>query len=569
VLEVNIVVLCKKLDRPIQFLAYCIVIAAFLISIAFPLVLQYTAPYGAPPAANSIWIVTNGHLVETNSYVPPPHVYWRSAIDTENQYPVSSIMLSVLMLISSIPFQYAVFIPLASIGNIVYFVLARYILKGITSNKSYVLLFSALYYLFFVSCNLQATTSGRAVLGLTLFTFFLYIYLRFSRGGLPSKFQHDRFWSVVALLLIGIAIGNAYYMGTVDIIGLMLLMIAGIALTRNVFPRKRWWLEFSIMILLIFLFLGKNTLTETSHNTSLSDFFSNIVQYFGTMFGRLGIKLPWVNTAPTQWAVQLVSFDPIIIFWQRFSFFIQYSSIIAIIVCLISYRPRKYFRSPKSTVWLFSVFLLFASLGELSYFTTGPAGAERLLLMYGPIVTLSLIIMFPLKGLKSRQIRQICMFLVIVLLCFGIWGEVQFAWVYGRSSGRPFAYNNVYSVSDFLCNNSASNKPFILGGDAYYTAQVFFITSLNNKTVSVIPEPLGADAITLHMAMESGNLQDFLSAMYLRQINYLLIVDDGRPLWGDGWGYMIDEPNTDALTKLQFSPIYDDGRTQLFHLPPN
>jgi hypothetical protein len=553
-------------NRLLQLLAYSIVIAALVISVAYPLVLQFTGPYAAPPAANANWIVTAGHVVDVNTHLPLPNAYWRSAISYENQYPVPSIILSILMLITSIPSQYAMFIPLAAIGNIIYFVLARYILKNVTSNKSYVLLFSALYYLFFVAVNIQATTAGRAVFGLTLFTFFIYLYLRFLNMPSASNFKLAPYQSVVTLLLFSIVIGYTYYFSTVDIIGLMLLVAIGIFFTRNIFPRKHSWLEFSILILLVFLFLGTETVSVTSQFTNPSAFFSNVVQYFGMLFDRFGIHISGVT--PTLWNVDLISYNSFISFWYRFATYIRYTSIISVVACLLVYTRKNQLGNSKTILWLFSLFLVFATSGEIAYLTSGPQGPERLLLLYGPIVTISLIILIPTKRQALKWLKRLLIITMAVSLCFGIWGAFQYTWSYTQESGRPFTYNNVYPVSQFILSASNSSTPFILTGDAYYTANLFFIASLYNRTVTVIPEPLENDSVSLNTALTTGNLEGFLVSMNQRQIKYLLLANDGRPLYGDAWGYIVESPNPAAITNLTLSRIYDDGQTKLFQLPP-
>ena len=516
----------------------------------------------------SEWIVNNGHLAKDSSFISSTHVFWKSSIDDEVQYPVSSILISELELVSSVPLQYTMFIPIAGIANIIYLVLAKYILTGITKNKSYALFLSSLFYLYTVSATLHANTSGRAVLGLTFFTFFLYIYLRFSQGSQQGNYSTSPIWSTTSLLLIGLVVGNTYYFATLDILALMLLIVATTVFSKRSLPRKRMYLELSILILAVFLFFGKPLILEKLETTNITYFFSNIVQYVSTMLGRLGLHLDWINTAPTKWAVELTTFDPISVLGQRISFITQYSGIIAILACLVAFRPRNGARTSNDRVWLFCLFLLFCTFGEFGYFTAGPAGAERLLLLFGPIVTLYLVLVFSQKSLKFNWIKKIVTLLVILLLCLSIWGEFRYSWNYGSASGRPFAYDYTNPVAEFLCAHSTAANPITLTGDEYFASNIFFISSIHNKTDSVIPEPLVDDTIYLHDALVTGNTSSFLLAMNARHINYLFIVDDGKPFYGDGWGYIIQAPSADKTVNLNFSLVFNDGRTQLLKLSP-
>jgi len=565
-------------DRLLQLVAYSIVIAAFVISIAFPIVLQFTEPFAVPTAVYSELIVNGGHLAQGASVLPPTQVFWGSALSAEIQYPIGSILVSVFMLISGIPFQYAMFIPLAAIGNIIYFVLAKYIFSSITSNKGLVWFFSALFYLFFAVSTIEDGTVGRASLGIMFLAFFIYVYLRFAREIKVPSSRSYHFGSVVILLLLVLAIGFLYYFATIDIIALMMLIIISTTLAKSALPRKRPWLEWSILVIALFLFVGKTFMVEQIQTTTITQMFSSFVQYIGSMVGNLGIKLNWLNTQPTLWNINLVHLDPITSFGSRVFLITQYSSIIVIIACIFAYRPRKGQRSPKDVVWLFCVFILFSSFGELGYLTVGPYSPLRILLWFGPIVTLSVVIgvisesdkIGKLKFDKPKfvKLKLAIAVLVISLFCISIWGELRVATTYGIGDAKPFAYENVYTFSNFICTHTTNEKPLVLTSDENYAANVFFISSLNNKTASVIAAPLLGDAITLNEAIATGDSQVFVSAMQSRQIQYLLIISDGKPIYGDVWGYIINDPNTDTISQLQFALIYDDGQAQLFQVFP-
>ena len=566
-------VLHKTKGRRLQLVAYSIVIAAFVISIAFPIVLQFTEPFAAPTAVHSEMIVNEGHLAQGTSLLLSPQVFWGSALSVESQYPIGSILVSVFILISSIPFQYAMFFPLVAIGNIIYFVLARYILSSISNNKGLVWFFSALFYLYFVVSSSAAGAVGRASLGIMFLAFFIYVYLRFAREIKVPSSQSRHFGSVVILLLLVLAIGFEYYFATIDIIALMMLIIIFTTLAKSALPRKRPWLECSILVIAIFLFLGTTAMVEQIQITTITRMFSSFVQYIGSMVGLLGIKLDWLNTAPTLWNINLVRFDPITSFGSRVLLIAQYSSIIATIACIFAYRPRKGQRSPKDVVWLFCVFILFSSVGELGYLTAGPYSPLRLLFNFGPIVTLSVVIgVIPesnkIGKLKFDKLKPAIAVLVVLLFSISIWGQLRVATTYGIGDAKPFAYDNVYPFSIFICTHTTNEKPLVLASDENYAATVFFISSLNNKTASVIAEPLLGDAITLNEAVATGDSQVFVSAMQYRQIQYLLIISDGKPIYGDVWGYVINNPKADTISQLQFALIYDDGQAQLFQVFP-
>ena len=572
-------VLTTKKDRLLQYVAYLIVIAAFIISIVFPIVLQFREPFAAPPAVYSQMIINDGHLVERTSILPTSQVFWGIALTNEIQYPLPSILISVFMLITAIPFQYAMSIPLLAIINIIYFVLARYIFTSITRNKGYVWFFSALFYLFIAASHVGGGgTVGRAALGVPFLAFFIYIYLKFAHESNVPRYRSNHFGLVVMLVLSIFAIGFLYYFATIDIIVLMVLIIISTTFTKSLLPRKRPWLEGFILVIAIFLFLGTSIMIGIIQITSINQMFSNFIQYFGFMAGRIGITFNWLSAEPTFWNINLVQFDPIINFGNRVWFFIQWSSVFAIIACIFAYRPRKFQRSPKDVVWLFCVFIVFSSFGELGYFIIGPYEPTRLLFLFGPIVTLSIVIgivsernkirKLKVNKLKFAKLKLVIAILVILVFCIGILGVLKVATTYGMASAKPFAFDNIYPFSVFISTYSPNDRPLVLASDENYAAHVFFISSHYNKTATVVAEPLLGDAITLNEVVANGDSQVFVSAMRSRQIEYLLIINDGKPVYGDVWGYIINALEIDTISQLQFSLIYNDGKAQLFQLYP-
>ena len=560
----------KNKGHRLQIVSYCIVIAAFIISIAFPLLLQFVEPFAAPTAVYSEMIVKGGHLSQGGSLLSYPQGFWGSALNTEIQYPIGSILVSVFMLITGLPVQYAMFISLTAVGNLIYFVIAKYVLSSVTSNKGFVWLFSSLSYLFFSVLSPADGAVGRASLGIMFLAFFIYVYMRFLRPKFPIS--RMRFLgSMVLLILLVLTIGFQYYFATIDIIALMILIIVTMTFSKNTLPWKRRWPEWSILVIAIFLFLGTTTMASQIQSASVSQMFSSFVQFIGSMIGKLGINVDWLTVQSLSWNINLATFDSLTSFGNHVLFLTQFSSIIAIMACVLAYRPRKLERSPKDVVWLFCVFILFLSVGELGYLTVGPYSPFRLLVWFGPIVILSIILGAISKRNNDRKVKfaklKIAIaLLVISIFCISIWGGIQIATTYGVSGAKPFAYDNVFSLSYFLCTHTTNERPLVLTGDEGYVANVFFISSLFNKTRSVVAEPLLSDSVTLNDAIESGNANAFISAMKSRQISYLLIVDNGKPIYGDVWGYIINNPKADKISQLHFDRIYDDGQTNLFQL---
>jgi len=548
-----------------EVLACLIVVITFIMSLAFPLILKYVGAYAAPTAVYANRVLSRGMLLSSWDVIKPPHSYWKGAIEYEVQYPAPSLLLSILMLISNIPLEYAMFVPIAGIANIIYFVLAKHILTSHKNIKSYGLLFAALYYAFVTSNYIGSTYAGRASLGITLFTYFLFCCSKFLHVDATKRSRV----CVIVLVLLALVSGYTYYTTSASIITIMLPMITltawpGIHISLK---RKRiLYSGLSVMILTVFLFINNPIITRIVGTMNGRSYIANIIQYLGYMLGKIGIKIPGLNTQATVWDIELIQVDLISCLGERIVFAIQYSSIVAVIIGLLMYEPRNRHRSFYDIIWLFCLSILLSSFGELGYFAVGPKPPLRLLMMYGPIVTLFILGDFISKyiNFKRRKEQVIALLLIILAMSLGCWGSLRYAWRYGWYSGKPFAYHEVHSLSEFLSTYSESENPVTLTGDAYYTANILFITSLHDKVNAVIPEPLGRDAISLYECLVTKKKQDFFARMDIRNIKYLLLVDNTRPIHGDSWGYVVDLPKASTLDITLFTLIYSDGRSLLY-----
>jgi hypothetical protein len=99
-------------------------------------------------------------------------------------------------------------------------------------------------------------------------------------------------------------------------------------------------------------------------------------------------------------------------------------------------------------------------------------------------------------------------------------------------------------------------------GDAYYTANIFYVAALEGKIENVIPYTMGEDAVTLYNSMHSNETSDLLESMRTRDIKCLLLTPGS--MWGDEWGYAVTLPSTSFLDHTTSTSLLYDGPAQLF-----
>ncbi len=561
----------RKKGFLLQYLAYCIAVAALVLSIAFPLLLQYTQPFSIPTAAYSEMIINQGHLLEATQIASITHAiqpFWSLQLVTEVYYPVPAILNSIFMLISAFPVHYSMFLPLTAIGNIIFFVLAKYIFSTLTKDKAISLFFAALFYLLLTVGTLANGTSARASLGISFIAFFIYIYLKFSNE-YSKNHAITNFGFLILLLLLVITTGKLYYFATLDIIALLSLIIFYRFFAQKNFPRKTHWFEGAILLVTVYLFLASPLMIQQIQSSTASNFASNLFQSIGSMVSKIGINIPGVQ--PTLWNVNLVNYDTMTQIGNQILLITQYLSIFALIACFILYKNPKNYRL--QVVWLFCLFIVFLTVGEFGYFTAGPISPLRILLWLGPILTLSLLIHFITDHKHNRtSFTKLTIFvavLVICLFCVGVWGGLRVNTLYGTAAAKMFTYEQVEPISRFMLTYTNDESPLIFASDETYSGTVFFIASLHNRTDSIVAQALLADSITMDEAIKTGNPEKFISNLHYNRIDYLLIVHDGKPIYGDVWGYVVENPKNADLSGLPFSVIYDSEQATLYKLPLN
>lgn len=536
-----------------------VVIFVFTVSLCFPLIFKYVGPYAAPTAVNAIHILEKGTL--TNGFLLESHKYWRSALECEVEFPVPSLLLSMLISLTNLPKEYAMFIPISGIANVMYFVLAKSLLFEWRKNKNYAPLLSALYYAFITFQYIYANYTGRAVLGVTFLTYFLFCYLKLLHKSLTG--YNVRSWTIMSLLFT-LVIGYTYYTSLLAIIVvtlLMLIMLNIVALLgRKPSPS---YLGITCTVLASFLLIHTSLLDTITGRIKLESFANNVFEYVKM---RLSIE---AKGEAWQLYAGLVEVDFLTRTLTWFTFAITIASIISVVAAIFMYKPRIKYAFSFKNIWLFSLITLLSSLAEFFYLFIIPTAPIRFLSIYGPITLLFTIIRFihkPNLGC-ARRVRArttIITMILIMAISLSCIGSLKYSWYYGEASAKPLAYYEIQPVSEFLLAHSSSARPIIVTGDAYYTANLFFITSLCNKVNYVIPEPLGKDAITLYHSILTGCIEDFFVSIRSRGILYLLMVRTTRPLWGDGWGYAVSLPNFDVIAS-QANLMYEDGYSQIYY----
>jgi hypothetical protein len=516
--------------------------------------------YAAPTAAYAVGIARTGRL----SLPPIENAYWLGNLSFERDFPVPAILLSVLLEITGIPVDYAMFLAISAVAQFGFFALAKLVISGKEGANGTGIFVAALAYMYLTSFRLTVSYVGRGTLGVALLTQFMLAYALFLRNQLQNP-KNSLSWLTV-LLLFTLAVGYTYYfslLGIFTLTSLTFLLVGAVALfsKRIVFRPPILPVVLTSFSLLIYgPFM--NTMSRMAGAFALPTFFDNIVLYFKVLF-RI--------EAPQDILLQrgFVQLDPLTMVTGYFLLnVVKVLSVIAVIYGLLAYRPRMG-RKPK-LIWLFCLAVLFLSFAESGYLFVTVAAPLRFISMYGSIVLLSFVMKLApkMKG-NSRAshsamrfrygLRASAVCLLLVVLILSSYGSIRTDWYYGTA--KPYANEKVQPLATFLLSHSTDSAPALLTGDADYAANIFYIASTHSAYSRLMAEPLETDTLVLYGALLTGASANLTDRMRDRGLFLLLTVNDARPVWGDEWGYGFLLPGSHPLN---MTLIYNDGTTRLY-----
>ena len=552
----------------IKNVLYVIFACVFTVFIVFPVVFQYVGPYSAPTSVYGLEIIKQGRLVDGNFItISSPRAH--TDILMEISYPLPSLLAATFTMVTGIPPDLLMFLPLSGVASIIFFVLARRILsEKIHHNSFYIALFPLFYFFFTMSSKLFAEYSGRATLGAVLLAFFVFCYSIFLYKYLNDG-QRWVPWFIFSCLFT-VAIGFTYYSSTLAIV-LVSLVTAVVPNVINLLKKRPLsYLGIGIFSLSCLLFAQNffSSIGTTLVNLNFDAFLNNFWQYVTlrqTMSGNSQLTLLYSG---------LVQIDPLTNTLKIFYSFITILSMLAILFAVIRYKPKIVSLQTSSLIWLFSIISLIAGISEFAYLSVAPSFPTRFFALFGLIIPLYFLsgkvttLKLPKNHLKKNGFKLLAI-LLVSFLTLGSLYSLRSSWYYGIAGEKPYAYSDVLPASNFVCTYSSINlqQPMRVGlvADANFAANIFFIASLHNQTNNIVSEPIEQSAIPLYQWLINGSTSDFFVTMNNRGMHYLFVAQEVRPLWGDTWGYSIPSGNTDRLeTRAGTNLIYDNGYSQLY-----
>ena len=543
----------KNIAKLFLYIIFLIVFCGFLV---FPIYYQYVGSYSAPTSVYSVNIVNTGSLGADN-YISSLNTRGNSDVNLEADYPLPSIALAMLTLVTGIPQSYLMVIPISGLAGMMYFILARRILNEKKNGNFFALFFSIIYFIFMMCSRLDGISTGRAVLGVAMLPYFIFSLTMFLHKSISRKGQLNS-WFILSCIF-AISSGYTYYTSNTVIIFLS-LAIALFAFSWSFFKKKMIsHVGLALSTLSIFLFTLPGYLVSIIGKFDFNSFLDNLSEYMMMKLTGESAQLRRLDYSG------LINVDWLTIDLRFISSLIIIFSIIMPPLAIIIFKSKR--KDSVRLVWLFSIIALLAGLSEFGYIFETQAFPTRFFVMFGliimPLAVWEIINKITLRYSSKFPFRKVVFVFLALFLLAGAMGALRYNWYYGQGAAKPFSYNDVEPLGVFVCTYSSDRIPIVLSGDAGYSANIFFMASIYNKTNAVISQPLGQDTITLYnWTLDSSNGK-FFENMGKRGIDYLFILNKDYPIWGADWGYVVPIPNSRTFN-LDLNHIYDNGWSKIY-----
>jgi hypothetical protein len=515
-------------------------------------------PFSFPSSVLAMNILRYDRIILPSSL--PINVFWIDALSVERNYPLPSILLALFQLITGVPPDLLPFLPLSGLVTFIFYYIM--ILKILGELETFKLLHKEIhnvkmYYLKLVLLLLLAIHNlfdrngsyyvGRPTLGVAFFVMMLYVIMKL--------FTHNKKleW-IILMMIISMASSFTYYTSTLAIFTVSLLFLLANIVRLPHYDQHTKKALFSFTIFSLFLTINQPIIhIFTSSALSFDRFISNFMAW---ILAQLKVER---SSEAYYLAVGAVIRDPftrISAVWIGFALRAIFI-LMFIFMFLVTVRRKGMM---KKIILVLLIVVIGASLAELPYtFQTSTVSlrfATMTSLLFVPIV---------FNEIKRTRIKITLGFIILILLMLFYTGTLCDIIMYHKI----YPYKYIYGFTLFISNIAQFHYNVnIVAGDSYYTGYVFFKTMLNNDRSSFYFTTLKKYALYLFNQYEEPYIiKHYVMDLVKNNIDYLIIVNDGKPVTGDPWGYAITPSRTSTNFLIQHeNMLYNDKCTYLLHL---
>jgi len=521
-------------------------------------------PYSFPSAVQASKIVACGKiLVDFQNEV----TYWERALTNEVEYPIPSILLAILNLITNVPSILLPFLPITGFTlSILYLTILKALQEDvmISNEKEFILMLLSLTIIAFdLFARNDAHYVGRATLGVVFLVLASYILLMFISNKRNSRRE------LLLLLILTIVISYTYYTAFLAI--LTTIVIYGMLLYTPIFkifksnPDKKNGILTLIVIALFLILIRPFISLIRGIPLSFEKFVGNIMDWILTrlrieqgeareFFGEVPIDLyTRISTVWLGYAIRLLSI-----------FTFAYYFLNEVIRCRVASKAHVQTLKPAD---VYAIITIGSTIAEFFYTFIVSIISLRLITIFSVFYVPLIII-----KIRNSKIRNVLTIFVLISLVLFYVGTFRSIYMYGKVNTNKY----ILGLSFYTSSHGESLSRIIITGDSYYTGYLWFMCNHHNNldTTSchihkgILFTILDRDIYDLFNSHNIDKTISCIKKLVASNTNInLIVVNDGKPMRGTAWGYVTIPSSTNInflVNKMNI--IYNDKDSLLLKL---
>jgi len=473
---------------------------------------------------------------------------WQGHANGISYYPNIAIIYAILSLVTGVPLNVLVFMPLGILLMLIVFLaFAREILR----NK----LFIFPYLLTIVFYYRVAYTLSYQILGLLFHTLILMILFKKLDGKL-----HGAHLSLLLFLLIGSTIFTYYTASAWNLVLLVTIMVVPLFFrirnvnVRSVSRKLEGILGFTFFAAVLYFLIDRQFYKNISDHTII-----RMVVDFVTYVGcRLtGSPYPGLKERYT-----ILSYDPL---GRTLSYFplgmILFSISYVFILFLITMKSKS--KPLCGPLLIFSGLIICGLFENIAYFPYSQTIGNRYFQLYGLLIGFYAINNFLSKKKQNtgKKLLYVTAMILTVLILSSAFYNAYYRVFLGNTAIRSEVPTLCENSSNWLANYVVHNN---IVSEHQISGFLFMDIVRANKSDSVRVFPLNEDIYILYEAVAQCDEQTLSNLFTIRTYHTFVFLKmfNQKPMFGDVWGYAVPPLNgqeSNLYNFTIFNKIYDDG----------
>ncbi|MEM2145042.1 MAG: hypothetical protein QW279_06760 [Candidatus Jordarchaeaceae archaeon] len=478
---------------------------------------------------------------------------WQGHANGISYYPATAIIYATLSLVTGIPLDVLVFIPL----GIVFLIIAFLVLtREIFRNKLFVFAY-LLIQIFYLRITY---TLSYHILGFFFHTIILIVLFKKFHGKLqdsPSSLTLFLLISITSLTYYTAAAWNLVFLTST----LVIVLLFKFRNIKGEGQKLNFILVFTLFAAVLY-FLCDRQFYKYIKEHQITEILVNFVTYLGSRL--TGSTVPMLKER-----YSILTYDPLGRVLSYFPLAMMIFSIIYVSISLIT-KLRSKSKTLTMPLTFFTGIVACGTFENLAYFSYTQTIGNRYFQLFGLLISFYAINNF-LNRRKQQSIRKKLWHILAAILAILIISSAFYNVYYGVFRGNVAIRSNAPMQCESSSNWLAEHTSHSNIVSEHQTSGFIFASIISaNKSDSIRVFPLNEDIYILYEALIEND-ERTLSNLFSERTYYTIVflkMFNKNPMFGDVWGYAVpplDGQKNNLNNFTIFNKIYDDGNAEIFN----